>query len=70
MSRVFLHISNKFAENYLYTVKNYNDLLATILFLKHHPDVNEQVLNFAITQTLLHRSDTSLDVANPAEVCM
>ena len=68
MSSEFLNVSNKFAETYLYSVEDYNDLLATIVFLKNHPNINEQVLVYAIIQTLLHRSDTSLDVANPIEV--
>ena len=57
-----------FADKYLKNVREYNVLLATIMFLKHHPLVNEQLLDYAITQTLIKRKDTSLDVPNPIEV--
>ena len=57
-----------FADKYLKKVKKYNALLATIMFLKHHPGVNEQLLDYAITKTLIKRKDTSLDVPNPIEV--
>ena len=57
-----------FAEKYLKKVKKYNDLLANIMFLKHHPLVNEQLLDYAITKILIKRKDTSLDIPNPIEV--
>ena len=49
-------------------VKRYNDLLATIVFLQYHPLVNEDILEYAIPQTLTHRNDTSFDTLNPIEV--
>ena len=64
----FRNASSMFADKYLKKVKKYNDLLATIMFLKHHPGVNEQLLDYAITKTLIKRKDTSLDVPNPIEV--
>ena len=64
----FRNASSMFAEKYLNKVKKYNDLLATIMFLKHHPRVNEQLLDYAVTKTLIKRKDTSLDVPNPIEV--
>ena len=64
----FRNASSLFAAKYLAKVKKYNDLLATIMFLEHHPQVNEQLLDYAITKTLMKRKDTSLDVPNPIEV--
>ena len=49
-------------------VKRYNDLLATIVFLQYHPLVNEDILEYAIPQTLTNRKDTSFDTLNPIEV--
>ena len=60
--------SSKFADVYLASVRDYNDLLATILFLKHHPVVNENLLDLAISITLRIRKDTSFDLPNPMEV--
>ena len=60
--------SSKFADVYLASVRDYNDLLATILFLKHHPVVNENLLDLAISMTLRIRKDTSFDLPNPIEV--
>ena len=68
LSMEFRNASTMFAEKYLKKVKKYNDLLATIMFLKHHPRVNEQLLDYAVTKTLIKRKDTSLDVPNPIEV--
>ena len=64
----FRNASSLFADKYLKKVKKYNDLLATIMFLEHHPLVNDQLLDYAITKTLIKRKDTSLDVPNPIEV--
>ena len=64
----FRNASSVFAEDYLEKVKEYNELLANSMFLKHHPLVNEQLLDYAITKTLIKRKDTSLDVPNPIEV--
>ena len=61
-------LTSKFADVYLNSVKDYYQLLATIYFLTHHPAVNEQILDYSITITLVHRDDTSLEVANPLEV--
>ena len=47
---------------------DYNDLLATILFLKHHPTVNGMLLDSAISKTLRNRTDCSFDIPNPMEV--
>ena len=60
--------SSKFADVYLASVRDYNKLLATILFLKHHPVVNENLLDLAISITLRKRTDTSFDLPNPIEV--
>ena len=67
-SRKFMLATQEFAKVYLISVEDYNDLLATIVFLKHHPDVNEQILDYAIIRTLWNRNDTSLDIASPIEV--
>ena len=64
----FTDATSKFADVYLNSVKDYYQLLATIYFLTHHPAVNEQILDYSITITLVHRDDTSLEVANPLEV--
>ena len=68
MSAGFRNSTRKFAANYLLNVKVMNDLLATIFFLTHHPDVNKILLDYAITQTLVKRRDTSNDVVNPIDV--
>ena len=58
----------KIITNIIMKVKRYNDLLATIVFLQYHPLVNEDILEYAIPQTLTNRKDTSFDTLNPIEV--
>ena len=60
--------SSRFADVYLVSVRDYNDLLATILFFKHHPVVNEHILDYAIAKTLRTRNDCSFDIPNPMQV--
>ena len=48
--------------------ENYNNLLANIMFYRQHPVVNEVLLDYAISQTLIKRTDTSLHVTSPLEV--
>ena len=49
-------------------VKRYNDLLATVFFLQHHPLVNEEILDYALPKILMKRRETSFDVLSPLEV--
>ena len=59
---------HEFAQAYLIIVEDYNALLATILFMKHHPDVNEELLEYSVLRTIWSRNDTSLDIINPIQV--
>ena len=49
-------------------VQRYNDLLATIFFLQHHPLVNEEILDYALPKILTKRRETSFDALNPLKV--
>ena len=47
---------------------NFNQFLAILAFLKHHPDVNEVLLRYAVTGAELQRDDISHIIINPFEV--
>ena len=47
---------------------NFNQFLAIVAFLKHHPDVNEVLLRYAVTGAELQREDISHIIVNPFEV--
>ena len=47
---------------------NFNQFLAIVAFLKHHPDVNEMLLIYAVTGAELQREDISHFIMNPFEV--
>ena len=47
---------------------NFNQFLAIVAFLKHHPDVNEVLLKYAVTGAELQREDISHIIMNPFEV--
>ena len=49
-------------------VKSYGDLVAVIVFLKEHPLVNEKVLEYAATATIINRADVATDIISPLEV--
>jgi len=64
---LFRKVANYFANTYLIHEKSYHKLLAKIAFFKEHDDVNEVLLDQAVTITLLKRDDLSKDIQNPAE---
>ena len=68
VSSTFSMSCSNIADIYLNSVQDYSNLLATIVFLKHHPSVNEKILDYSLVINLDARTDTSLDVANPVEV--
>ena len=49
-------------------VKSYGNLVAVIVFLKEHPLVNEKVLEYAATATIINRADVATDIISPLEV--
>ena len=67
-SPVFYEAVGKFTKNFLMPVKSYGDLVAVIVFLKEHPLVNEKVLEYAATATIINRADVATDIISPLEV--
>eukprot|EP00091_Calanus_sinicus_P023264 TRINITY_DN7761_c0_g1_i2.p1 TRINITY_DN7761_c0_g1~~TRINITY_DN7761_c0_g1_i2.p1 ORF type:complete len:151 (-),score=33.57 TRINITY_DN7761_c0_g1_i2:171-623(-) len=65
MSTKFCNASRRFAEKYLIPEKNYHNLVALIEFFQAHPNVNEVLLDFAVTKTILAREDFSNDIPSP-----
>ena len=58
----------KFTKQFLSPAKSYSDLVAVIVFLKEHPLVNEKLLEYAVTATIINRADVSTDLISPLEV--
>ena len=60
-------MATHFAKKYLISEKRKN-LFAKLAFFKEHPKINEQVLDYAVTITIITRNDFSSDIPNPVEV--
>ena len=64
----FSEAVKKFNKQFLSPAKSYSDLVAVIVFLKEHPLVNEKLLEYAVTATIINRPDLSTDLISPLEV--
>ena len=64
----FSEAVKKFTKQFLSPAKSYSDLVAVIGFLKEHPLVNEKLLEYAVTATIINRPDLSTDLISPLEV--
>ena len=64
----FSEAVTKFTKQFLFPAKSYSDLVAIIVFLKEHPLVNEKLLEYAVTATIINRADVSTDIISPLEV--
>ena len=64
----FSEAVTKFTKQFLFPEKSYSDLVAIIVFLKEHPLVNEKLLEYAVTATIINRADVSTDIISPLEV--
>ena len=64
----FSEAVKKFTKQFLFPAKSYSDLVAVIVFLKEHPLVNEKMLEYAVTATIINRADVSTDIILPLEV--
>ena len=60
-------MATNFAKKYLISEKR-KSLFAKLTFFKEHPKINEQILDYAVTITILTRKDFSSDIPNPLEV--
>ena len=52
----------------LTTRSTYNEYYSVLSFLKYHPDVNEILLNYAVTGANLERDDISHIIIDPLKV--
>ena len=68
LTEKFNHCQNKLADEFLIPETNYENFVAILAFLKEHPRVNEQVLQYAFVTAMLQRDDISHSVPNPIEV--
>merc|ERR1712142_399242 len=64
---LFRKAAKQFADKYLISERSFDKLLAKIAFFKEHNDVNEVLLDHAVTMAMLARKDLSNDIRNPAE---
>ena len=69
MSKKFTEISAKFANQYLIPEKKYENLLSKIAFFKAHPDINEKLLDYAVTMTIISsKKEIAHEIPNPIEI--
>ena len=64
---MFLETKSLFALEFLFQYESFPILMSNIAFFKHHPAINEQILNYAVVSALLNRKDTSNELS-PLEV--
>ena len=67
-SPVFSEAVRKLTKQFLLPIEKYGDLLAVIAFLKEHPSVNEKLLEYAVTATIIIRDDVATEIISPMEV--
>jgi len=67
MSNSFRKAVRHIAEKYLIHEESYQKLLNKIAFFQNHDDMNEVLLDHAVTTTQLTRDDMSNDIPNPVE---
>ena len=71
MSKEFTEASAKFAKKYLIPEKKYENLLSKIAFFKDHPDINEKLLDYALTMKILSsKKKIAHEIPSPIEVSM
>ena len=63
LSPIFSEAKCLFALEFLFQYQNFPELMSNIAFFKHHPGINEQILNYAVVSVLLNRKDTSNELS-------
>ena len=68
LSKPFRAACRKFAKTFLIPELKYSDLLAKIAFFKEHPKVNEKLLDYSVTMTILSKPTFAHEIPSPLEV--
>ena len=69
LSMLFRNATSDFADNHLIPERDFGNLLAKVAFLKEHPDINEVLLDYATTTTIMaDKNNLAKDIPSPAEV--
>ena len=58
----------KFAKTFLLQENVYSDLVAKIAFFKEHPKVNARLLDYAVTMTIISKSNFAHEIPSPLDV--
>ena len=66
-SKEFRDTVKDFAEKY-FMKETKENIFAKVCFFEHHPKINKELLDGAISETMLSRHDFSNDILSPVEV--